>query len=224
MFLTVLAYILGEAMAFAIPRKGTIGRFLNPQPFNLKEHAAITLMASAGSQSALSTEALAAQQLFYGGYPSHAAGVFITLSSQLLGYGIAGLLREIIVHPTKMLWPMNLPITSLLESLHRDKVETKSKLKVFYIVFFVIFCWEIFPEYIFPVLEGVSIFCLANQKNLVFTNLFGGASGNEGLGFRKLSCRVHDVLRTNGDLQSRFLLIGNTLPVLDPPCGTLFMP
>lgn len=32
-------------------------------------------------------------------------------------------------------------------------------------------------------LEGVSIFCLANQQSLVFTNLFGGASGNEGLGF-----------------------------------------
>jgi hypothetical protein len=35
----------------------------------------------------------------------------------------------------------------------------------------------------FTVLEGVSIFCLAHQDSLVFTNLFGGASGNEGLGF-----------------------------------------
>jgi hypothetical protein len=37
-------------------------------------------------------------------------------------------------------------------------------------------------QYIFTVLEGVSIFCLAHQDSLVFTNLFGGASGNEGLG------------------------------------------
>lgn len=37
-------------------------------------------------------------------------------------------------------------------------------------------------QYIFPVLEGVSIFCLAHQDSLVFTNLFGGASGNEGTG------------------------------------------
>ncbi|KAI9833358.1 MAG: hypothetical protein M1819_003753 [Sarea resinae] len=182
-FLTVLAYIAGEAWAFIIPRKGAVGRFLNPGPFNAKEHAAIALMASAGSQSALSTEALAAQQLFYGGYPSHAAGIFITLSSQLIGYGIAGLLREVLVYPTKMLWPMNLPITSLLETLHRDKVETKKSLKFFYIVFFTLFVWELFPQYIFTVLEGVSIFCLAKQNSLVFTNLFGGASGNEGLGF-----------------------------------------
>lgn len=37
-----------------------------------------------------------------------------------------------------------------------------------------------------PVLIGVSIFCLAKQDSLVFTNLFGGAQGNEGLGFMSL--------------------------------------
>ena len=35
----------------------------------------------------------------------------------------------------------------------------------------------------FPLLQGVSIFCLANKHSLVFTNLFGGSQGNEGLGF-----------------------------------------
>ena len=33
-----------------------------------------------------------------------------------------------------------------------------------------------------PILTGVSIFCLANQHSTVFTFVFGGASGNEGLG------------------------------------------
>jgi hypothetical protein len=145
-FLTVLAYILGEFMAVAIPRRGAIGRFLNPGPFNMKEHAAITLMASAASQSALATEALAAQDLFYGGYPSKVAGVFIVITSQLIGYGLAGLLREVLVYPTHMLWPMNLPVTSLLESLHRDANETKARLRLFYIIFFVMLVWEIFPE------------------------------------------------------------------------------
>ena len=50
-------------------------------------------MASAAAQSATSTQALAVQELFYGGYPSRAAGVFITFSTQLIGFGIAGLLR-----------------------------------------------------------------------------------------------------------------------------------
>lgn len=184
-FLCVIAYVLGEFMAFAIPRVGPL-RYLNPGPFNQKEHAAITIMASAASQAALSTEALAAQELFYGGYPSRAAGIFVTLSSQLIGYGMAGLLRDVLVYPTKLLWPINLPVATLLETLHRDKNETKRRLKVFYIIFAIIFVWEAFPEYMFTVLTGVSIFCLADQNNLVFTNLFGGASGNEGLGFLSL--------------------------------------
>ncbi|KAJ9474234.1 putative Oligopeptide transporter 1 (putative) [Pseudozyma hubeiensis] len=187
-FLTVIAYALGEFMAAVIPRKGRIGKLLNPHPFNLKEHTAITLMASAGTQSALATEALAAQQLFYGGYPSKAAGIFLVLSSQLLGFTVAGTLRNVLVRPVRMLWPANLPLTSLLETFHGSKgagakTIVKKRMKVFWIVAVVLFVWEVFPEYIFPVLEGVSIFCLAKQDSSVFTNLFGGASGNEGLGF-----------------------------------------
>lgn len=184
-FLTVIAYVLGDAMATLIPRKGVL-RYLNPHEFTRKEHAAITIMASAAAVSALATEALAAQELFYGGYPSKAAGIFIVLSSQLLGFGVAGLLREVIVHPVKMLWPMTLPVTTLLETIHREKHVTKQRMRVWYIVFFSFFIWTMFPEYIFIVLTGVSVVCLADQNNLVITNLFGGASGNEGLGFLSL--------------------------------------
>ncbi|PCG96333.1 Oligopeptide transporter OPT superfamily [Penicillium occitanis (nom. inval.)] len=192
-FLTVWAYIIGDFMAFAIPREinfkigslhitdGGCLRYLNPGPFNSKEHAAITIMASAASQSALATEALAAQNLFYGGYPSKAAGIFIVLASQLIEFGVAGLLSEIIVHPIKMIWPMTIPVSNLLETIHRDQTGTKRKMRIWYIVF-AIFFWEIIPEYIFATLIGVSVFCLADQRNLFFTNFFGGATGNEGLG------------------------------------------
>ena len=50
------------------------------------------------------------------------------------------------------------------------------------------FIWEIFPSYIFPLLNGINVFCLATQHASpaaqdVITNLFGGTDGNEGLGF-----------------------------------------
>lgn len=194
-FLTVVSYILGDFMAFIIPRNvnfcigrkritdGGWGKFFNPGPFNLKEHAAITIMSSAAAASALATEALAAQELYYGGYPSKGAGIFIVLSSQLMGFGVTGVLREILVHPTKMVWPIILPVANLLQTIHADRKETKRKLKIWYIVFFSVFFWEILPEWIFPLLINFSIFCLADQKNLIFTNLFGGSTGNEGLGF-----------------------------------------
>lgn len=185
-FLTIWAYILGDFMSWVIPRKGFL-RYLNPHPFNQKEHAAITIMASAAAQSALATEALAAQELFYGGYPNKAAGLFVVLSSQLIGFGVAGLLREVIVYPTKMLWPMTVPVSNLLETIHKDREGTKKKMRIWYMVFFAVFFWEILPEYMFTTLIGISVFCLADQHNLFFTNFFGGATGNEGLGVLNLS-------------------------------------
>lgn len=210
-FLTVIAYALGEFMAFIIPRDpiqigsfrftpGRICKFLNPGPFNIKEHAAISMCATAGAVSALATEALAAQSLYYGGYPNKGAGIFVVLASQTFGYGIAGLLRDILVYPTKMLWPVSLPITSLLENLHRDKKDTKARMKVFYIVFFILFFWEVVPEYMFPLLAGVSVFCLAHQDSLVFTNLFGGSSGNEGLGLFSISLDWNYVASTGSPI------------------------
>src|SRR6266581_7592369 len=47
---------------------------------------------------------------------------------------------------------------------------------------FRIFIWEIFPEWMFPLLTGFSVFCLANPRSTDFTRVFGGSNGNEGLG------------------------------------------
>ncbi|CZR52285.1 related to peptide transporter [Phialocephala subalpina] len=182
MFLTLIAYAAGELMAYGIPRWGLIGRFLNPGPFNMKEHAAIVIMASAASVSATSTLAIAAQRMYYGGYPNKGAAIFVTISSQLVGYGLAGMMRGTLLWPTKMLYPANLPITTVLETLHKDRAGNQKRMKVFWIIFACLFFWTIVPEYIFPLLIGVSIFCLADQHSLVFTNLFGGAMGNEGTG------------------------------------------
>jgi hypothetical protein len=69
-------------MSLLIPRWGRVGRFLNPGPFNMKEHAAIVIMASSASVSATSTLVIAAQKLYYGGYPNQGGAVFITMSTQ----------------------------------------------------------------------------------------------------------------------------------------------
>lgn len=140
-------------------------------------------MSSAAATAAVATEILAAQKLYYNMEPNPGAAIFLVISSQLLGYGITGLLRDVLVRPTKMIWPINIPVNTLLETLHRDKKETSHRLKIFYIIFGCIFIWEIIPEYMMPLLQGISIFCLANQHSLTFTNLFGGSQGNEGLGF-----------------------------------------
>ncbi|KAJ5570081.1 uncharacterized protein N7459_009511 [Penicillium hispanicum] len=181
-FIAVLAYLLGEGMAIGIPRIGIIGRWLNPHPFNVKEHLAIIVMANSASIAALGIELLAVERLYYDAKLNGALSIFLLFSSQMLGYGLGGLMRKTLVYPKNMLWPQNIPVNNMLETLHRPRSATRKQLKVFGWVFGAIFLWEIVPEWIMPILTGVSIFCLANQKSAVFTNVFGGASGNEGLG------------------------------------------
>lgn len=184
--LAILSYILGEAMSTIIPRKGYIGKLLNPHPFNVKEHLAITIMANAASTSALGIEIISAERLYYGRRLGAAVSIFMLLSSQFLGYGIAGLMRTTLIYPKAMLWPSNIPVNAMFETLHRRTPETRKSLRVFIYVFAGIFVWEIIPEWICPILTGVSIFCLANQHSAIFTYIFGGTNGNEGLGLFSL--------------------------------------
>lgn len=185
LFLEVISYIMGAAMAKAMPNHGFFA-YLNPGPFNIKEHAAIVIMSSTSSTSALGIELLAVDRLFYSGIsPNAVTSIFTLLSSQLIGYGFAGLLRSVLVYPTLNLYPSLLPQVNLFEALNKHAGLNAKRLKVFWITFFILFFWEIIPVWIFPLLVGFSVFCLAQQHKPIpaFTNFFGGSNGNEGLGF-----------------------------------------
>lgn len=185
-FVAVLAYLLGEGLAIIIPRKGIIGKWFNPHPFNIKEHLAIIVMANSASTAAIGIELLAVERLYYGAKLNGALSIFLLFSSQMLGYGLGGMMRKSLVYPKSMLWPINIPVNNMLETLYRPRSEVRKPLMVFGFVFTAIFLWEIVPEWIMPILTGVSIFCLANQKSPVFTTIFGGTDGNEGLGLFSL--------------------------------------
>ncbi|KAK4443531.1 sexual differentiation process protein isp4 [Podospora aff. communis PSN243] len=98
---------------------------LNPGPFTLKEHAAIMVMASVALSVANATDVLLAQRLFYrqdwGGIPYQA---LLMLSTQCLGYGLAGMLRRVLVYPPAMIWPSNLAVVTLLNTLHDTRATT----------------------------------------------------------------------------------------------------
>lgn len=97
----------------------------------------IVIMASAAANSALGTEVLAVQRLFYDITPNPAASIFLLFSSQLIGYGIGGMMRSILLYPSKMLYPGVLPLISMFDALFRVGESAKKKLRLFYIAFFV---------------------------------------------------------------------------------------
>ena len=63
-------------------------------------------------------------------------------------------------------------------SPHTSGIELSVTLHTYDSMFF----WEMLPEWIFPLLTGFSIFCLANPRSPDFTRIFGGSNADEGLG------------------------------------------
>ncbi|KAF4600327.1 hypothetical protein EYR38_004952 [Pleurotus pulmonarius] len=187
LFCLIIAYVLGTAMAAIIPRAGYF-RWLNPGPFNVKEHAFIVIMSSTASSVAVGMEIIAALDLFYDLRLNAAVALFQIFATQMLGYGIAGMLRSFLVYPTYAFYPTYISVVSLLQSLHfRSSLNAKRR-KFFWIVFAGIFCWEWIPQYPFPLLTAISVICLAdNGRHEFVRNLFGAGSSNEGIGLFSFS-------------------------------------
>ncbi|KAF7339054.1 Oligopeptide transporter 3 [Mycena venus] len=162
LFLQIFAYILGVLMQEIIPGPGNerygyktpnnaFWRFMNPGPFNLKEHVAITIFASTAAGSALAISIFAADDLYYNIQPNAGVGIFTLIGSQLLGYGLGGIMRAFLVYPTYMVYPSLLPTVQLFDALHRGKkiFLQKKRVRFFWSCFIGIFIWEWFPEVIY---------------------------------------------------------------------------
>jgi hypothetical protein len=74
-------------------------------------------MASASANAPIAIDVLATETLYYNKTLTPALGIFLILASQCLGYGVAGMLRKILVYPTKMLYPYNLSVSSCIKPI-----------------------------------------------------------------------------------------------------------
>ncbi|ETW80571.1 oligopeptide transporter [Heterobasidion irregulare TC 32-1] len=187
LFSLIIAYVLGTAMHAVIPSHGR-WRYLNPGPFNIKEHTAIVMMASTASNVAVAMEIIAALDLFYDIRLNPAVAIFQIFATQMIGYGIAGLLRNLLVYPTYAFYPLYISVVNLLQSLHFEGMLNHKKRRYFWIVFTAIFLWEWIPQYPFPLMSAISVICLiSNGRSTFIRNLFGAGSSNEGIGLLSFS-------------------------------------
>ncbi|GFP88785.1 oligopeptide transporter 6 [Phtheirospermum japonicum] len=109
---------LGHLMARLVTKRVFLGgtRFeftLNPGPFNMKEHVLITMLANAGAGTVYATHILSAVKLYYKKTLSFVPAFLVMMTTQLLGYGWAGIFRKHLVEPGEMWWPFNLVQVSL---------------------------------------------------------------------------------------------------------------
>lgn len=93
----IIAWPMGHGWAKWFPESVPFfGRriSLNPGPFNVKEHSIIVVMASVSFSVAYATDIILAQVVFYKQDFGIIFQLLLTISTQSLGYGIAGILRK----------------------------------------------------------------------------------------------------------------------------------
>ncbi|OAD76693.1 hypothetical protein PHYBLDRAFT_142208 [Phycomyces blakesleeanus NRRL 1555(-)] len=189
----LLAFPAGRLFEKILPtRTFGSGRFqfsLNPGPFSVKEHVLITAMANAAATSFDAIDIIVVQKLYYNQSWGYGGGILLVLTTSILGFGFAGVLRRFLVRPASMVWPINLVNATLFHTLHkkvpREVADAEavtpglslSRNKFFVIAFIASFAWYFFPGYIIPVLTSISWICWIKKDSILVSQIGSGLNG-----------------------------------------------
>ncbi|GMP75902.1 hypothetical protein CsSME_00032826 [Camellia sinensis var. sinensis] len=182
----IAALPIAKFMAAYLPTKsiqipGTKWTFsMNPGPFNLKEHVLITSFANSGSNSVYAVNIITIEKAFYHQQLHPLAAMLLTQTTQMLGYGWAGIFRKFLVDSPYMWWPSNLVQVSLFRALH--DVETRPKggltrLQFFIVVLISSFSYYIVPNYLFPSITALSFVCWIWKDSVTAQQIGSGLRG-----------------------------------------------
>lgn len=139
-------------------------------------------MANVSFGSAAATQIIEAVVKFYG-LPSRGGfEVLLTITTQMFGFGLAGMASRWLVGPATMIWPQVLSNAALLSTLHSRANSIAdgwkiSRLRFFLIVFIVGGLWYFLPGYLFTGLSTFTWICWAAPDNVVVNQLFGMITG-----------------------------------------------
>ncbi|KAJ0383775.1 hypothetical protein COL922a_009773 [Colletotrichum nupharicola] len=196
-----LAYPVGKAAERFLPDAGFtlfgVRHSLNPGPFNKKEHMLISIMASVGKTLPSSRYIIFTQWMdrYFGQKyaKSFSYQILLALSTNLMGFGLAGLCRRFLVYPAFCLWPASLVTIALNSSLHNEtnhpvagpfkKIYSISRYRFFLAAFACMFVWFWFPDYIFGALSLFNWVAWIAPDNFTLTAVTGV---RKGLGFNPL--------------------------------------
>ncbi|KAF2831755.1 small oligopeptide transporter-like protein [Ophiobolus disseminans] len=190
----LLAYPIGLATAKVLPNKefkifGQTAN-LNPGPFNVKEHVIIVTMANAafGGGGGYFIDTVVSLKKFYHFDTSEFGwgfSILFALSTQCLGFGLAGSVRKFLVEPAAMIWPGALVNVGFLYTLHdhqaSDPAKTNgwsiSRYKWFMVVMAGMFVWSWFPDFIIPAFSYFAWVTWIKPDNVIVNQLFGQTTG-----------------------------------------------
>lgn len=149
-FVNLASYSIGKFMEKYLPvRSVSLGRYsmsLNPGPFNIKEHALIGITVSTAAGSAYAIDILSATDLFLNYRIGVVGSLILIITTQCVGYGMAGLLRRYLVYPAEMVWWSNLVQVVFYNGMHSTgEFKTMQMIRGWsYMKYFWVFCTGMF--------------------------------------------------------------------------------
>ncbi|KAG0263989.1 hypothetical protein DFQ27_001522 [Actinomortierella ambigua] len=187
-FVNLSSFYLGKLMARFLPTfKVTLfgqEMSLNPGPFNIKEHAAIGITCNAGAAAAYAVDILATTDLFLNYRISAIGGILMIITTQCVGYGMAGLMRKYVVYPAEMVWWQNLIQVSFYNTMHNTDDYKKvrlifgwTRMKFFWIVCAITFFYQFIPQWMFPLLMYFDWVCWIKPFDRNIWAIFSSAQG-----------------------------------------------
>ncbi|KAL4905496.1 hypothetical protein BDW74DRAFT_167723 [Aspergillus multicolor] len=210
----LLSYPLGKAWERWLPTGGFAlfgsALKLNPGKFTQKEHMLISIMANVASGLPHSRYIIFTTWMKkYFNMPfagSFGFQVCVSLSMNLMGYGLAGLARRFLVYPSFCIWPRSLVTVALNQSLHEDQSEAvpgpfkrlynMSRYKFFLIAFVSMFVWFWFPDYLVTAVSLFNWLAWIAPENFTLTAVTGL---QKGLGFNPLPTFDWNIITYNVD-------------------------
>lgn len=167
LIMLLVAYPCGKFMAAVLPiRTWTLPRWLggaqfslNPGMFNIKEHTLITIVmnVSIGQAYALSMVIAMNSPVFYNSPRPIGFSFLFTISSQLIGFFLAGISHRFLVTPASMIWPQNLVLATILNTLHAEEDGadgTMTRYRYFTYVIAGATLWYFVPGFLFTSLSS----------------------------------------------------------------------
>lgn len=191
----LVCYPIGKAAEKFLPDVGFtmfgVRHSLNPGPFNKKEHMLITIMASVSYSLPYTDYIVWTQvlpQFFNQPYARQFAyQIIIALSTNFVGYGLAGLCRKFLVYPAYCVWPASLVTIALNAAFHSPEsgsvagpfksVFSMSRLKFFYITFAAMFVYFWFPNFLFQALSYFNWMTWINPSSETTSIITGMTNG-----------------------------------------------
>ncbi|SPQ24505.1 dcfd6b46-241f-4263-850f-23a5e10ead82 [Thermothielavioides terrestris] len=221
----LLVYPIGKAWE-RLPRwRVPLGRFsfdINPGPFTVKEHALIVICVSisattpGGAYAAGSLVAITSPVFWNRDFGAGFSFLYL-LTTQMIGFGLAGLCRRWLVYPAALIWPSSLSSTVLFRTLHEPQDHspangwtlTRYRFFAYFTIFAFVLFW--FPDYIWTSLGTFAFITWIVPHNQKVNALFGM---NSGLGLLPISIDWTQINYAGFPLMTPFYITCNAFAVV----------